>query len=139
MTTRKNLDATAFTKRGDISNTAFIKRGGHETDSTAPTISNVHCNQIGRTFAYIDWDTDEPANCDIAIDTDSTTDSWSINYGLHEHYVMSGRNFFCYNLTSNTTYYAKIMSADRQGNSTYVICTFKTASDSDGGSDIEIV
>lgn len=93
----------------------------------SPIISNVHCNRLGALEVELDWDTNEPANCQVRYSTHSSVLTYTSG-PLHEHYVTSNRGYVLSGLDKDTTYYFLVVAQDITGNTSVTgVYTFKTA------------
>ncbi|MFH1460570.1 MAG: CFI-box-CTERM domain-containing protein [Candidatus Omnitrophota bacterium] len=81
-------------------------------DTTAPLISSVNISNITQSSAIISWDTDEPANSQIQY---GVTTSYGSQTALNTSMV-TAHSVLIANLTSNTGYHFRILSADNSNN-----------------------
>jgi subtilisin len=85
------------------------------TDETAPVISNVLCSEVTSTTATITWDTDEPSDSTVILDSKTVSDSSLVI--IHSVTLTD--------LEPGTPYTYVVESTDASGN---------TATDDNGGS-----
>ncbi len=85
--------------------------GSHNTDSNAPTISNVLVKDIGRDMATVEWSTDEIADSAVEFGKTETYGLASINRTT----VQTHSQIITW-LSSDTLYHYRITSADASGN-----------------------
>ncbi len=94
------------------------------TDTTPPTISNIHTANIQATNAQVQWDTNEPADSQVLY---GLTSSYGSTTTLDPARV-TAHNVQLASLTANTTYHYCVKSRDAAGNlSTSGDNTFTTA------------
>jgi hypothetical protein len=96
----------------------------HNPDVTAPVISNIQVSQTGRNTATIMWRTNEPASSQVEYGKNTNFGSFAPDYptndpttgttaGAYNHKV------YIYRLSSDTTYYYRVLSKDAEGNLAY--------------------
>jgi len=114
----RSLDTTSWSGRGDLDTTFCTIGTETATDTTGPTISNIHANNIGLVSAELDWDTDEDANCQVIYGTAGQTTNLALmsSGDVHEHYIRKDRAYIVSGLAQYTYHYFFIQSSDRYGN-----------------------
>jgi hypothetical protein len=96
----------------------------YNPDETAPTISNIQVTQKGKNTATIFWQTDEPSSSQVEYGRNTKFGSFApaqpaddpttgTSPGVYNHTV------YLYRLTSDTTYYFRVLSKDADGNKAY--------------------
>ena len=110
---------TAITERATLPNAFYTTDTSVITDDTGPLISNVHANILYADRAEIDWDTDEPANCQAFWTTNTALplSAWASG-SIHAHLITMARRYALAPLTEKTTYYFKMQSVDAYNNGT---------------------
>jgi hypothetical protein len=109
-------------------------------DTTAPVISNISAPVIYRAAATFDWDTDEPAQCQMKYGTDSSVESSWTAGAKHAHFVTGNRSYGISGLTQGTPYYFRVYGTDSEGNvGSSAMYVFTTASLYGGGSQPQVV
>ncbi len=83
-----------------------------EPDLTPPVISNVLADAITIDSADISWDTDEPADSTV----EYGTASGSYTDTVSDLNLLSSHSLALSGLTSDTTYYYRVISTDESGN-----------------------
>lgn len=84
-------------------------------ETNAPAITNVGI-EPGYLEAVVSWDTSEAA--DALVQYSESPDSFPNNFTAYDPTLASYHEIFLTGLKPNTTYYARVVSRDRAGNST---------------------
>jgi hypothetical protein len=96
----------------------------HNPDETAPTITNIQVAQKGKNTATITWITDEPASSQVEYGKNTKFGSFSPDQPMYDPTTgttagVYSHRVYLYRLSSDTTYYFRVLSKDAAGNLAY--------------------